>query len=70
MTNIASKQPNMRRDFSDRAELIDYLKAEFPKTTAVDAHTTETLGGRTAAETTLWKFIALNHFSTTKGSST
>lgn len=36
----------MRRDFADRAELIAYLKAEFPEAAAVDDHVPETAGGR------------------------
>ena len=53
MTDITANQPNMWRDFSNRTELIDYLKPEFPEATTIDAHTTRTCGGRAAAETAL-----------------
>lgn len=40
---------DMRRDFADRADLIAYLKAEFPEAAKIDDHVPETRGGRKAA---------------------
>ncbi len=40
----------MRREFSDRNELIVYLAKEFPNAAEVDSHVPETLGGWKAAE--------------------
>ncbi len=39
----------MRRDFTDRDDLIAYLKSEFPDAAAVDDHVSEMRGGRNAA---------------------
>jgi len=44
---------NMRRDFRGRADLIDYLSAEFPDAKEIDDHIPDTKGGRRAAETLL-----------------
>lgn len=44
---------DMRRDFTDRAELIAYLKREFPAAANVDDHVPEMIGGRRAAEARL-----------------
>jgi deoxyribodipyrimidine photo-lyase len=44
---------NMRREFNDRADLIDYLRTEFPRAAARDAHIPQTRGGRAAAEARL-----------------
>ncbi|GAB4510335.1 MAG: FAD-binding domain-containing protein [Anaerolineae bacterium] len=44
---------DMRRDFTTRQELIDYLKAEFPEAANIDEHVPETRGGRQAAEQVL-----------------
>jgi deoxyribodipyrimidine photo-lyase len=41
---------DMRRDFTDREDLIAYLKAQFPDAVARDDHITNTVGGRRAAE--------------------
>ncbi len=42
---------NMRRDFQDRSELIDYLKEQFPEAYAVDSNVSDDfVGGRAAAE--------------------
>jgi deoxyribodipyrimidine photo-lyase len=46
---------DMRRDFEDRAELIAYLKAEFPQAADIDDHVPATQGGRQAAEAQLNK---------------
>ncbi len=43
----------MRREFEDRADLIDYLRREFPQAAAVDPHVSVTRGGRRAAEAAL-----------------
>ena len=40
---------NMRRQFANRAELITYLREEFPKATADADSIPATRGGRTAA---------------------
>lgn len=45
----------MRHDFADRADLIAYLRAEFPQAAAVDDHIPPTRGGRRAAEAQLAK---------------
>ena len=45
----------MRREFSDREELIAYLKQEFPEAAKQDEHISETIGGRKAAEKALRK---------------
>lgn len=44
---------DMRRDFADRAELITYLKEQFPEAAAIDSHVADTPGGRAAAEARL-----------------
>ncbi|BAZ39170.1 deoxyribodipyrimidine photolyase-like protein [Calothrix sp. NIES-4101] len=46
---------NMRREFSNRDELIVYLREQFPQATETDNHISEMLGGRKAAEATLAK---------------
>lgn len=48
-----SSSPDMRRDFADRDELIDYLQQAFPDAAAIDDHVAPTLGGRAAAERAL-----------------
>lgn len=50
---MTSDQRDMRRDFASRAELVAYLRAEFPQATAVDDHIPATRGGRQAAERAL-----------------
>ena len=40
----------MRRDFSNRDELIAYLREQFPNAAERDDHISETVGGRKAAE--------------------
>ena len=40
----------MRREFSNREDLIAYLKQEFPEAAKRDEHTSESMGGRIAAE--------------------
>lgn len=44
---------DMRRDFADRADLVTYLSERFPEAAEVDAHVSETRGGRAAAEVQL-----------------
>lgn len=46
---------NMRREFSNRDELVAYLKEQFPDATARDNHISEIVGGRKAAEEILEK---------------
>lgn len=43
----------LRRDFASRAELVAYLRSEFPDAAAVDDHVADTPGGRAAAEAAL-----------------
>jgi deoxyribodipyrimidine photo-lyase len=43
----------MRRDFTNRDELITYLREQFPRAAECDDHISETLGGRKAAEQAL-----------------
>ena len=45
----------MRREFSNREDLIAYLKQEFPEAAKRDEHTSQTIGGRKAAEKALKK---------------
>jgi len=49
---------DMRRAFASRAELIDYLRAEFPQAAAFDDHVSEMRGGRQAAEARLQQIDA------------
>lgn len=44
---------NMRRDFTNREELIDYVREQFPEAAAQDDHVSATVGGRKAAEARL-----------------
>lgn len=44
---------NLRREFTDRADLIAYLTEQFPEAAAVDDHVSRTRGGRAAAEAVL-----------------
>jgi deoxyribodipyrimidine photo-lyase len=44
---------NMHREFANRDDLINYLKAEFPRAATRDSHIPETRGGRAAAEAKL-----------------
>ena len=44
---------SMRRDFRDRADLVDYLRRVFPDAAAQADHVAPTQGGRRAAETAL-----------------
>jgi deoxyribodipyrimidine photo-lyase len=46
---------NMRREFSNRDELVAYLREQFPQTTEKDDKISEIYGGRKAAETILEK---------------
>lgn len=46
---------DMQRDFADRAELIAYLRAQFPDAAARDDHVSAVRGGRAAAEAQLAK---------------
>lgn len=41
---------NMRREFTNRAQLIDYLREQFPQASERDDRISETVGGRQAAE--------------------
>lgn len=50
---MSDKRPALRRDFPNRAALVDYVRRTFPGAAAVDAHIAPTLGGRRIAETTL-----------------
>ncbi|MBE9048880.1 deoxyribodipyrimidine photo-lyase [Nostocales cyanobacterium LEGE 11386] len=43
----------MRRDFTNRDELTDYLREQFPKAAERDDHISEIVGGRQAAEKAL-----------------
>ena len=53
MNQANHKQQNMRRDFANRSDLIDYLKAQFPEASATEPPATQATGGRKAAEATL-----------------
>ena len=44
MTNLS-----LRRDFTDRDDLVAYLREQFPQAAAIDDHVAETRGGRAAA---------------------
>ncbi|MFW5692088.1 MAG: FAD-binding domain-containing protein [Chloroflexota bacterium] len=44
---------DLRRDFKDRTELIDYLREQFPEAAKEDSHIAEMRGGRAAAEARL-----------------
>lgn len=57
---------DMRRDFENREEMISYLQEQFPDAVALDAHVTDTLGGREAAEAQLQKLRAGNPYSKTR----
>lgn len=46
---------DMKRDFSDRDDLVAYLSQQFPAAAEVDAHVSATRGGRAAAEAQLAK---------------
>lgn len=46
----ANSNPDMRREFATREELIGYLREQFPEATARDDHVSQTRGGRKAAE--------------------
>ncbi|MBW4505575.1 MAG: deoxyribodipyrimidine photo-lyase [Scytonematopsis contorta HA4267-MV1] len=46
---------DMQREFTNREELINYLKEQFPKVTERDDNISETVGGRKAAEKVLQK---------------
>jgi deoxyribodipyrimidine photo-lyase len=49
------KDREMRRDFADRADLIAYVRAQFPQAAERDNHYAQTRGGRKAAEAALEK---------------
>jgi deoxyribodipyrimidine photo-lyase len=45
----------LKREFTDRDELIEYLKEQFPDAAAVDDHISPIVGGRAAAQARLSK---------------
>ncbi|MEA5571780.1 FAD-binding domain-containing protein [Calothrix sp. UHCC 0171] len=55
---------NMRREFSNRDELIVYLREQFPQATETDNHISEMLGGRKTAEVALAKVDPLKYGKT------
>ncbi|TVP64015.1 MAG: deoxyribodipyrimidine photo-lyase [Nodularia sp. (in: Bacteria)] len=54
----------MRREFTNRDELIGYLRAEFPNAVERDDHISETVGGRKAAEKALQKVNPVDYAKT------
>ncbi|MBO3461710.1 deoxyribodipyrimidine photo-lyase [Aetokthonos hydrillicola Thurmond2011] len=46
---------DLRRDFSNREDLVAYLRQQFPNAAEPDDHISETVGGRKAAENALQK---------------
>lgn len=50
MTDEGDRRRDLRRDFRDRADLIAYLRQEFPEAAAVDDQIAPTRGGRAEAE--------------------
>lgn len=46
---------DLRREFANRNELVDYLREQFPTAAERDDHISETVGGRQAAEKVLEK---------------
>jgi deoxyribodipyrimidine photo-lyase len=65
MTN-QSNDKNLRRDFANREELIAYLQQEFPQSTQIDGHTTNTQGGRSFANAILANFDAGKTYRNTR----
>lgn len=57
---------DMRRDFDDRDDMLAYLRQEFPQAVARDAHVTDTIGGRKAAEARLQHVQAGKPYSKTR----
>lgn len=54
----------MRRDFTNRDELIAYLREQFPNAVERDDHISETVGGRKAAEKALQKVNPVDYAKT------
>jgi deoxyribodipyrimidine photo-lyase len=48
-----TNNPDMRRDFASRDEMIAYIREQFPDAVNRDNHVSETVGGRKAAEAAL-----------------
>ncbi|MHC5671336.1 MAG: FAD-binding domain-containing protein, partial [Nostoc sp.] len=46
---------DMQREFTNRNELVAYLREQFPDAAERDDHISETLGGRQAAQKALQK---------------
>ncbi|MBE9055927.1 FAD-binding domain-containing protein [Sphaerospermopsis sp. LEGE 08334] len=54
----------MLRDFTNRDELIDYIREQFPQAAERDDHISETVGGRKAAEEKLKQVDAIAYAKT------
>lgn len=52
---------NMRREFANREQLVDYLLGQFPLAVERDDHISKIVGGRQAAETALQKVDPANY---------
>lgn len=57
-------EKDMRRDFADRADLIAYLRAQFPAAAERDNHYAALRGGRAAAEQALEKIDPVGYNKT------
>jgi len=55
---------NMQRDFTNREELVTYLREQFPDAAQRDNHISEIVGGRQAAEKVLQKVDAAHYEKT------
>ncbi len=64
MTDDSSKSLGMRRDFTDRDDLIDYLKSEFPEASAYDDNVSSMRGGHDSAINKLSEIDPKNYAKT------
>jgi deoxyribodipyrimidine photo-lyase len=63
-SNSLQMTNNMKRDFSNREELVAYLREQFPEAAQRDNHISEIVGGRKAAEKALQKVDAARYAKT------
>ena len=55
---------DMQREFTNRDELVAYLREQFPDAAQRDDHISETVGGRKAAQKALQKIDAVSYAQT------
>lgn len=64
MTTSPSSSPSLRRDFASRADLIAYLKQQFPEAAAMSDFVSPIQGGHTAARDALNKIDPVRYEAT------